>query len=99
MKPDGVYQVLKGIGATHLHHANTVTTSCTFLEHAALLSRDYVEKHGLAQTNQSSDEIDKKYGIWTAYLLTTWTFIIVVDASKDQTNTALFSLFSAWMFF
>ncbi|MGB8496354.1 MAG: hypothetical protein WCE53_18305 [Candidatus Acidiferrum sp.] len=64
MKPDGVYQVLKGIGATRLHHANTVTTSCTFLEHAALLSRDYVEKHGLAQTNQSSDEIDKKYGIW-----------------------------------
>lgn len=64
MKPEAVYQVLKEIGATHLHHANTVTTSCTFLENAALLSRGYVEKHGLTQTGQSSDEIDKKYGIW-----------------------------------
>jgi hypothetical protein len=64
MKPDAVYQVLKDIGATHLHHANTVTTSCTFLEHAALLSRGYVENHGLAQTAQPSDDIDKKYEIW-----------------------------------
>jgi len=29
-----------------------------------LLSRGYVENHGLAQTDQPSDEIDKKYGIW-----------------------------------
>lgn len=64
MKPDDVYQVLKEINATHLYHANTVMTSCTFLEHAALLSRGYVEKHGLAQTNQPSDNIDKRYGIW-----------------------------------
>jgi hypothetical protein len=64
MKPDDVYRVLQGIGAKQLHHANTVTTSCTFLEHAALLSRAYVEKHELAQTGQSSDDIDKRHGIW-----------------------------------
>lgn len=64
MKPDAIYEVLKGIGATQLHHANTVTTSCTFLEHAALLSRGYVENQGLAQTYQGSDAIDKKYGVW-----------------------------------
>ena len=59
-----VYNVLKKIGATHLHHANSVTTSCTFLEQRGLLSRGFVEDHGLNQTAQSSDETDKKYGIW-----------------------------------
>jgi hypothetical protein len=43
-----------------------VATSCTFLEHGALLSRGYVEDHGLIQTYQSSDVIDKKFGIWNA---------------------------------
>jgi len=64
MKPSGVYTVLRGIGASLLHHANTVPTSCTFLEQGALLSRGYVEDHGLTQTPQYSDEADKKYGIW-----------------------------------
>lgn len=59
-----VYDVLRGIGAETLQHANTVTTSCTFLEHGALLSREYVEQHGLAQTSQESDAIDKRYNIW-----------------------------------
>jgi hypothetical protein len=64
MKPSDVVDVLNKIGATRLHHANTVTTSCTFLEHGALLSRGHVEDHGLAQTPQYSDGDDKKYGIW-----------------------------------
>lgn len=64
MKPSDVYEVLKGIGASRLHHANTVTTSCTFLEHGGLLSRGYVESHHLEQTYQPSDDIDQKYGIW-----------------------------------
>jgi hypothetical protein len=59
-----VYEVLKQIGATSLHHANTVTTSSTFLELGALVSRGFVEDRGLQQTMQSSDQIDKKYGIW-----------------------------------
>lgn len=59
-----VYGVLKQIGATHLHHANSVTTSCTFLDQGGLLSRGFVEDHGLKQTAQASDQIDKKCGIW-----------------------------------
>lgn len=64
MQGTEVYNVLKGIRATHLHHANSVTTSCTFLEQRALASRGFVEDHNLMQTVQSSDQLDKKYGIW-----------------------------------
>jgi len=64
MQGSDVYSVLQRIRATHLHHANSVTTSSTFLEHGGLVSRGFVEDHKLAQTPQSSDEIDKKYGIW-----------------------------------
>jgi len=64
-----VHSILQDIGATHLHHANTVTTSCTFLEKGALLSRDYAERHGLPQTPQSSDAIDKKMKIWDRIFL------------------------------
>ena len=70
MQGADVYKVLKQIGATHLHHANSVTTSCTFLEQRGLLSRGFVEDQGLKQTAQpSSDEIDKKYGIWDRIFL------------------------------
>jgi hypothetical protein len=64
MKGPDIYDVLNGIGATHLHHANSVTTSCTFLEQGGLLSRSFVEARGLRQTDQFSDKDDKKYGIW-----------------------------------
>lgn len=69
MTPKEVYEVLRKIGARNLHHANTVTTSCTFLEQGALLSRAYVEANGLKQTPQESDAIDKKYGIWDRVFL------------------------------
>jgi hypothetical protein len=64
MKPKEVFDILHGVGATHLHHANSVTTSSTFLEQGGLLSRGFVEDHGLTQTAQSSDEKDKRYAIW-----------------------------------
>lgn len=65
MHPADVYKILRQIGATHLHHANSVITSCTFLEQGGLLSRAFVEDHGLEQTPQpASDEKDRKYGIW-----------------------------------
>jgi hypothetical protein len=64
MQAAEVYNVLQAIGASTLHHANTVTTSCTFLEQGGLASREYVEARGLVQTEQSSDAIDKKYNIW-----------------------------------
>jgi hypothetical protein len=65
MQAVDVYAVLRQIGATQLHHANTVTTRCTFLEQGGLASRGFVEDRHLSQTAQpASDEIDKKYGIW-----------------------------------
>jgi hypothetical protein len=69
MKGTEVFGVLNAIGATHLHHANSVTTSCTFLEQGGLASRGFVECHGLSQTPQYSDGDDKKYGIWDRIFL------------------------------
>lgn len=64
MQGSDVYSVLQGIQTTHLYHANSVTTSSTFIEQGGLLSRGYVENNKFAQSRQLSDEIDKKYGIW-----------------------------------
>jgi hypothetical protein len=52
-----------------LYHANTVLTASTFLSRGALLSRDFVERHGLAQTPQKSDCKDKEYGVWDCIFL------------------------------
>lgn len=59
-----VYKVLEEKGLKFFYHANTVKTSITFTEHFSLLSRGYVEKNGLGQTPQTSDDNDKKFGIW-----------------------------------
>ncbi len=64
MQGKEVFDILKKINATHLHHANSVTTCCTFLEQGSLLSRGFVEQNKLEQTPQESDSKDKKYGIW-----------------------------------
>ena len=65
-------EILKALQLKHVvafHHANSVKTSCTFLEHGALLSRAHVEKNGLSQTSQSSDSSDKAFGIWNDVFL------------------------------
>jgi len=41
-----------------------VTTSRTFLQQGGLLSRGFVEDHGLNHTAQFSDQSDKTNGIW-----------------------------------
>lgn len=64
MNPKDVHRVLASIGANYLYHANSVSTSCTFLDNGALLSRGFVEDNGLVQTPQASDAGDKEYGIW-----------------------------------
>jgi hypothetical protein len=71
MNNTDVLRVLREHGANDFFHANSVLTSCTFLEAAALLSRQYVETHGLKQTPQTSDTLDKKYGIWNDIFLDT----------------------------
>jgi hypothetical protein len=64
MTGEEVYEAFRKIGATQLHHANTVATSCSFLGLGGLASRELVAKRGLPQTPQDSDEIDKKFEIW-----------------------------------
>jgi len=51
-------------GVTELFHANTVTTSISFLKAGGLLSRGEVENRGMRQTPQLSDNDDKIYNIW-----------------------------------
>lgn len=47
-----------------LHHANTASTSITFLEQGGLLSRGAAENKGLHQSIQSSDALDKVFDVW-----------------------------------
>lgn len=64
-----IYAILVAKGITHLHHANTTTTSKSFITQKALLSRFKVEELGFEQTPQSSDEKDKKFGIYNDLFL------------------------------
>jgi len=66
MKIDNIilYEFLKEKGITHFFHANTLTTALTFIENNGLLSRGLVEKLGLNQTIQSSDDDDKRFDVW-----------------------------------
>lgn len=64
-----VHEVMRAKGFTHLYHANTVQTACTYFQVGGLLSRGAVEHLGLLQTDQDSDEIDKEYGVWNDIFL------------------------------
>ncbi len=64
MQGADIYTVLKGKGIYRLYHANTVTTSCTFLKVGGLASRGYIEDRKLPQTSQYTDSLDKKFGVW-----------------------------------
>jgi len=56
---------------THLHHANTISSSITYINNGGLLSRGDVEKNGLFQTTQDSDEDDKLFDVWSDVFLDT----------------------------
>lgn len=64
LNPKDVYTVLKNKKISNLYHANTISTSITYLKEKNLLSRKYADDNNLNQTEQYSDELDKKYGIW-----------------------------------
>lgn len=96
-----IYKILEAEGMTHLYHANTLITSCHFLRHGSLLSREKVEKLNLAQTEQLSDNIDKKFGIYNDIFLDSCDihkrasqinnygpviFKINLDILKDESN-------------
>ncbi len=59
-----VFEVLKEKGVNELHHANSVATACQFIRSRSLMSRGTVERLGVTQTPQASDDIDKRYGVW-----------------------------------
>jgi len=59
-----VQQALADKGVSRIFHANSVKTSLSLLKLGGLASRAKVETSGLAQTNQISDDIDRKYNIW-----------------------------------
>ena len=63
------FTVLKEKGVTHLHHANTVLTSCAFLRRHQLVSRGTKVSLGLDQTEQASDTIDQAFGIFNDIFL------------------------------
>lgn len=66
-----LYKLLTEKGIHHLYHANTVSTSRTFIEQGGLMSRGAVETGNLNQTPQSSDAIDKVFGVWNDVFLDT----------------------------
>ena len=59
-----VFDALSEKGVTELHHANSVATACQFIRAGSLLSRGTVERLGVVQTSQASDEVDRRYSIW-----------------------------------
>lgn len=69
LNPKEIYRFLESKNIKTLFHANTVTTSCTFISEKGLMSRGCVEKKGLIQTAQSSDQDDKNYNVWNDIFL------------------------------
>lgn len=66
-----LYDLFQRKGVENLFHANTVSTSVTFIEQGGLLSRHYVEENGLYQTPQTSDDIDKLFDVFDDVFLDT----------------------------
>ena len=64
MRNQIIKQILLEKGVTHLYHANTVATACTFIENKGLLSRGAVDDMGFYQTSQSTDESDKDFDVF-----------------------------------
>ncbi|WP_211442436.1 hypothetical protein [Collimonas humicola] len=59
-----VFETLTEKGVIQLHHANSVATACQFIRSRSLMSRGTVERLDVAQTSQSSDDVDRRYSVW-----------------------------------
>ncbi|MFC6098368.1 hypothetical protein ACFPVY_17100 [Flavobacterium qiangtangense] len=64
-----LFEIFREKGIENLYHANTIATSISFLNEKSLLSRKFVLDNNLFQTDQYSDEKDKKFGIWDGIFL------------------------------
>lgn len=64
-----LYNLLQSKNILSFYHANTVSTSITYLEQRGLLSREFIERNGLYQTPQDSDKKDKELGVFNDIFL------------------------------
>jgi hypothetical protein len=64
LDPKDILAFLRERGINTLYHANTVQTATLFLTEGGLLSRGAVERRGLVQTRQWTDDRDKRVGVW-----------------------------------
>jgi len=59
-----VHEILQQKGVETIYHANSVITACQFLRSGSLLSRGTIYRRRMYQTPQTSDRVDKSYGVW-----------------------------------
>lgn len=90
MKVAEVKKVLIHKGVTELFHVNSVITSLTFINNGGLLSRETVEKYNLPQTDQQSDDIDKKFNIYNDIFFDS---VDIYERAKDVNNYGVITLF------
>lgn len=64
MNGNDLYNIFLKKNIKTLHHANSVMTSISIIRLGGLASRHLVEKNGLRQSGQYTDELDKQFGIW-----------------------------------
>lgn len=91
MEKSHLINVLQERGINRLYHANTLPTSLLYLKKRALLSRAYVEKRGLYQTPQWTDQSDKKLHVWNDIFLDT-VDIHERASNSNQYGPVLFAL-------
>lgn len=82
-----LFDILHNKGISCFHHANTISTSITFLKEKHLLSRKYIEDNKLFQTRQSSDALDKIFNIWDDI------FLDAIDIHKEFSKNNLYGPF------
>jgi len=66
-----LYNLLEEMKIPYLYHANSLKTFKTYVENSGIMSRGFVERMGLEQSPQSSDEVDKAIGVWDDIFLDT----------------------------
>lgn len=78
-----IYDILVEKGITHLYHANSLITSCHYLLHGSLLSRQKVDDLNYPQTSQYTDPMDKRYKIYNSIFLDSCDLHARMDKIND----------------
>ncbi|WP_299123336.1 hypothetical protein [uncultured Tenacibaculum sp.] len=87
LDPKELFKILTKKKIKFLYHANTISTSKTFLNNKSLFSRKYIEDNKLFQTKQYSDEKDKKIGVWDGI------FLDAIDIHEEFNRANLYGPF------